>query len=150
MVKRKRLRVNRKAHKRKSYLKDVQRGKGVRLKRIRKTKVKKSKSFLIKDIGAVGRGKKVIKRIRKGLLTGMGYSTKIPASERHRALRKADKKFGSVRLFRMLQAQVVLRKRIQPRARKVFVADRNWVRKNLLSKKEGRRMTARARAKRRK
>ncbi len=47
----------------------------------------------------------------------------------------------------MLQAQVVLRKRTQPTARRVFVSDRNWVEKVLLSKAEALQMTAKPRKK---
>jgi hypothetical protein len=106
-----------------------------------------SATYKIKDIGAVGRGKKVIKGIKKGLLGKYGYATAKSAEERHRALRKADRAYGTVKLFKMLHAQVVMRKRIHPEARRVFEADRSWVKKNLLSKKEGLRMTARPRAK---
>jgi len=144
---RRKLTVDRKAHRRKSFVKDVKKGRGVKLKRIPATTVKRAR-FKIEDIGAVGRGRKVIKKIRKGRLSRFGYSTKKTASERRRALRKADRRYGSTALFRMLQAQVVLRKRIQPKARKVFEADRNWVKDKLLSRMERLGMTAKARAER--
>ena len=137
---RQKLTVRRKGHRRKSYVKDVKKGRGVRLKRIPATFVKPA-TFKIKDIGAVGRGKKVVKITRRGALKRLGYSTKTSPQVRREALRKADRKFGSQTLFRMLQAQVVLRKRIQPRARKVFEADRNWVEKTLMSAEEKRAMT---------
>jgi len=140
MMTRKKLTVRRKGHKRQSYVKDVKRGRRVKLKRIPATTVKPA-TFQIKDIGAVGRGKKVIKITRRGALKRLGYSTKASPQARREALRKADRKFGSQTLFRMLQAQVVLRKRIQPRARKVFEADRNWVEKTLMSAEERRAMT---------
>lgn len=145
MMARKKLTVRRKAHRRKSFIKDVKRGKGVRLKRIPATRVK-SATFKIRDIGTVGRGRKVIPKLKKGLLKKLGYSTKLPARQRRIALRRADRRFGTPRLFRMLQAQVVLRKRIQPKIKKIFEADRNWVEKNLLSRREARSLTARARA----
>lgn len=149
---RRRLRVSKKAYKRKAYKRKgftvVRAGKRIKMP---PTNVKAARvpatTFYIKDIGAKGRGKKVIKKIRKGLLRKFGYSIDKSASQRRTALRKADKAYGSVSLFRKLQAQVVMRKRIQPVARKVFVADRNWVKKNLLSKAERLAMTRKPRRK---
>lgn len=98
-------------------------------------------TYKIEDIGAPGRGKKVFK-VRKGLLKKVGYSTHLPDEERHRALRKADKLYGSVRLWRMLNAQLVYRKRIPDGVKSTFQEDRDWVMKNLISRKEARTMTA--------
>ncbi len=136
---RRKLTVRRKAYRRKAYT----RKDGVRVKATRVP----ATTFKIRDIGARGRGKKVIPKIRKGLLGKYGYSTKLSLRQRRTALRKADKRYGTKRLFRMLQAQVVLRKRTQPTARRVFVADRNWVERVLLSRKEALQMTAKPRKK---
>jgi len=140
---RRKITVRRKAHKRKSYVKDVKRGKGVKLKRIPATTVKAT-TYKMVDLGAVGKGKKLF-TVRKGLLSKYGYSTKLPATKRRAALLKADRVYGTPRLFRMLNAQVILRKRTQPEARKVFESDRDWVEKNLLSKMEALGMTRPAR-----
>jgi hypothetical protein len=150
MPKRVRLRVERagytrKAHKRKGFT-VVRDSKRIR---IPPTTVKITKvpltAFKIRDIGAVGRGKRVIKKIRKGLLKQLGYTTKKSDAERQTALRRAYRKYGGVKLFKMLQAQVVLRKRTQPKARAVFVEDRNWVEANLMTSAEKVSMTAPAR-----
>jgi len=138
----------RKAHTRKGYWKVV-RGKRVYIK---PTKVKATRvpatTYKIKDVGAPGRGPKLIEIKRKDILKKAGYSIYKPAEERHKALRKVDKQVGSIALFRMLQAQVILRKRIQqPKQRAIFEADRNWVEKNLLSKREALLMTAKPRKK---
>jgi len=134
----------RKPYMRKSYMKDVKPGPGVKMRRIPATHVEKTKvsptTFKIKDIGAPGRGRKIIP-IKKGKLTKYGYSTSKSDTVRHRALRKADRAYGSVALFRMLQAQVIMRKRTQPKARKIFEEDRDWVKKNLMSPSERRSMT---------
>ena len=103
-------------------------------------------TYEIKDIGTKGRGKKVVVIKRKGALKNLGYSTGTSSSQRHRALMKAFKKYSKPTVFKMLQAQVVLRKRTQPRARKVFVADRNWVEKQM-SARQRRMMTAKPRKK---
>jgi len=98
-------------------------------------------TFTIKDIGAVGRGKKLFK-VKKGLLKKHGYSTHLPEEARHAALRKADKAYGSVRLFKMLNAQLLFRKRLPDGVKEVFQADRDWVLNNLVNPKEARTMTA--------
>jgi len=96
--------------------------------------------FTVKDVGAVGRGKKLF-AVKKGKLTRFGYHAGLSASERRSALRKADKAYGSVRLWRMLNAQVLFRKRLGDGSRGAFLADRDWVRENLINPKEARTMT---------
>lgn len=98
-----------------------------------------------KDVGAVGRGKKIISIKRKGILKKHGYGVHKGAKERRKALREVDKIVGTPSLFKMLNAQVVFRKRMPNGAKKVFESDRNWVEKNLLSKREAREMTAKPR-----
>jgi len=85
-------------------------------------------TFKKEDIGAPGRGKKLIK-VRKGLLTKLGYSTKKPDAERHKALAKAVKKYGAARVWRMLHAQVVFRKRLPDHAKSVFKKDRDYIKR---------------------
>jgi len=65
-----RLMVRRKAHRRKSYIKDVKRGKGVKLKRIPATRVKGA-TFTIRDIGARGRSirPRGVPQLKKGRMT---------------------------------------------------------------------------------
>jgi len=79
-----------------------------------------------KDLGKPGRGPKIIP-IEKGKLSKFGYSTKKSERARHAALNKAVKEYGTLSVYRMLNAQVILRKRTQPKARKIFEADRNWI-----------------------
>ena len=152
MAKRRRLRVSRKGHKRKSYVKDVKRGKGVRLKRIKKTRVKKAK-YTIRDLGAVGRGKKVIPVTGKTSLTKYGYSTNKSKAERMKALAKADKKYGSRSVYAKLRAMETMRAPVvagtkrartpaQLEAYRAFKADRVAFGKKYLSSKERRAMTA--------
>lgn len=107
------------------------------------TKVKGAKVpasyHMIKDVGAPGRGPKLIIITAKGALTKYGYSTKLPAKERHRALDKAVKAYGSKRVWRRLHGMVNLREEAGvegPKPRKgqekawgTFRADRNYVKK---------------------
>ena len=96
-------------------------------------------TFKIADRGAPGRGKKVFK-VKKGLLTRLGYHVSLPARRRRAILKKADKLYGSVRLWRMLNAQHIYRKRTDGIG-KIFASDRDWVKKNLINTREARSMT---------
>jgi len=131
--------VRRKAHRRKGYYKDVKPGPGYKKGYIKPTTVKAT-TYKTVDRGKPGRGKKVIK-IKPGRLRKYGYSTFKSTVERRKALRKADRAYGSVRLWRMLNAQVVLRKNTRGRAYRIFKSDRDWVMRNLMTKSERRSMT---------
>jgi len=109
------LTIRRKGYWRKAYV----RKDGVRVKR---TYVPPT-TFKIRDVGAPGRGPKLIP-IKKDML---GYSTAWPAAKRRRHLRKLIAKRGAAKVWRQLHAQVILRKRKPGRARRVFMADRDWV-----------------------
>jgi hypothetical protein len=100
-------------------------------------------TFEITDRGLPGRGKKLIS-VKPGLLKKYGYSTHISAKARHKALEKADKAYGSTRLWKMLNAQVVYRKREPGHAEEVFKTDRDWVMRNKMNKQERRAMTSKA------
>jgi hypothetical protein len=44
------------------------------------------------------------------------------------ALNKAVEEYGALAVFRMLQAQIILRKRTQKEAREIFEEDAEWLR----------------------
>jgi hypothetical protein len=117
-----RLRVHRKGYYRGPYVM-YRRGRPVRVRR----HYVPPTSFHIRDVGKPGRGKPVIK-IKPGLLSKHGYSTKLPEAERREALDRAVREYGAARVWRMLHAQVILRKRTQPETREKFVRDRNYIR----------------------
>lgn len=86
-------------------------------------------TYKTKDVGAPGRGKKLIEI--KGKLEG--YHVNLPAEERHTILRKNIRKYGVGSVWRKLNAQVNLRLRAKPsetariEAREIFRKDRDWV-----------------------
>jgi len=96
------------------------------------TRVKKH-CFLRKDVGAPGKGPKVVEKamgreIKKGKLGKHGYSTDRPADARHRALAKAVKDYGYASVRGMLGIQVhVFRKRQKDHAKNVFQDDFDWL-----------------------
>ena len=87
---------------------------------------RKAYTYERKDVGKPGKGPKVIP-IEKGKLSQFGYSTKKSERARHAALNKAVEKYGALSVYRMLNAQIILRKRTQPKAREIFEADRDWI-----------------------
>jgi len=88
-------------------------------------------TYYITDRGKKGRGKKLIP-VKRGRLSKYGYATNKSAKERHKALRKAVQAYGALSVYRMLNAQVVLRKRTQPKQRRIFKADRDWVKRTFM------------------
>lgn len=133
------LTVRRKGHKRKGYYKDIKPGPGYKKGYISPTKVRRSKKFKIRDVGAPGRGKKVIRIRRTGALTKYGYRIKLSPAMRRAILDKAVKEYGKDRVWRMLNAQVRLREMggvagevFRPETKitgQAFQADRSYITK---------------------
>ena len=97
-------------------------------KRDGKTIHRKGYTYLREDVGRPGKGPKLIP-IEKGKLSKFGYSIKKSARARHRALKKAVEEYGALSVFRKLNAMVILRKRTQPKARRIFEEDRDWIKR---------------------
>ena len=98
----------------------------------------KSKSTLVeskcmKDLGLPGKGSrsgKGIGPLRKGELKKHGYSFNLTEPQRHAALKSAVGEFGTLGVYRKLDAVAKLFMRTVPDAAKVFKADRDWVKKH--------------------
>jgi hypothetical protein len=87
----------------------------------------------IRDIGAPGKGLSGgpgIGPLRKGELTKFGYENvvKLSETERHAALTKAVEAYGSLGVWRKLNAVAVYTRRTSPASSKVFKADMDWIR----------------------
>ncbi|MBW2672007.1 MAG: hypothetical protein JRD89_01160 [Deltaproteobacteria bacterium] len=120
------IRVRRKGYWRRGYV----RKDGVRVKRCYVPPA----TFLIRDRGKPGRGRRVIGRMEPGELRKHGYAINKSARARRLALGKAIREDGAATVWRRLHAQVILRKNArrgsaQARARARFEADRDWVAK---------------------
>jgi len=133
------LRIHRKGYHRKGY---IRKGKYVRPTHVGGT------TFLAKDRGKRGRTPKQKRWFETSGGTLGKYEVKQPESIRHKEIRKADKKFGTVKIHHHLLglANVTADKK----AEKIFKKDLIWTDKNLLNKKEGRRLTSKARERRKK
>lgn len=89
-------------------------------------------SFLIKDRGAPGRGKKVLPELKKGTL---GISFSESASVRRRKLVVLAKRIGEKKVMGKLQALVVFNKRTNPVLSKKASSDRRFVASSFVGKK---------------
>lgn len=88
------------------------------------------------DVGAIGKGPKLIGKLKKGMLTSYGYHPVEAKTNRHKALSKAISKGKEAPLavFRRLQAIGTLTKRTLPRASRIYKSDAKWVRSKYASK----------------
>jgi hypothetical protein len=88
------------------------------------------------DVGAIGKGPKLIGKLKKGMLTSYGYHPVEAKTNRHKSLSKAISKGKEVPLtvFRRLQAIGTLTKRTLPRASRIYRADAKWIRAKYASK----------------
>ncbi len=87
----------------------------------------------VTDMGAPGKGIPTgapgIGPLRKGDLNRFGYTNVSAMSEgrRHLALSVAVKAYGSLTVWRKLNAVYVYTKRTSPRSSAIFKADRDWI-----------------------
>ncbi len=88
----------------------------------------------IRNVGAPGKGYagpgSGIGALRKGELAVFGYANVLNMSvaDRHAALAKAVDAYGSLGVWRKLNAVSVYTRRVSPAASRVFKADMDWVR----------------------
>jgi hypothetical protein len=88
----------------------------------------------IADQGAPGKGLPSgapgIGPLRKGDLDRFGYSnvTQMSEGRRHLALAAAVRAYGSLTVWRKLNAVAIYTRRTSPASSRVFKADRDWVR----------------------
>lgn len=87
----------------------------------------------IPDVGNPGKGipsgERGIGALRKGDLKRFGYShvTEMSESRRHLALAAAVKTYGSLTVWRKLNAIYIYTRHTSPASSKVFKADRDWI-----------------------
>jgi hypothetical protein len=88
----------------------------------------------IRDIGEPGKGFKGpgegIGKLRKGELVKHGYThvVDLTVSDRHTALHRAVKEYGSLGVWRKLNAVSIYSRRTNPPASAIFKADSDWIR----------------------
>lgn len=99
----------------------------------------KVESACIINRGLPGKGPRDnegIGKLRKGELLKYGYQYRLSDSVRHSALKKAIKRYGSLSVYRKLNAVSKLSLRTAPDASIIFARDRNWIKDNFKFNKE--------------
>jgi len=131
-VVRRRLRIKVRGYRRKGY---TYRRRG-KLIKVRPTRVR-GFTYLRRDIGALGRGPKVIPKLREGAMSraareiGIRSLSGMTKRQARRLGRHLRRKYGQRRAFGMAHAQVVFRKRMSDGFKKRM----KWVREATVGKK---------------
>jgi hypothetical protein len=97
----------------------------------------------LKDVGAAGKGPKLIGPLKHGMLTKFHYHPVEATADRRKALARAIKKGGEspLAVMRRLIAVSTYTKRTLPTASKRYRQDFEWVRKTFFKpKKESKQM----------
>ena len=96
---------------------------------VRKAGVTRVSARPIPDVGAVGKGSKVIGKLKGGMLTKYHYHPVEATTNRHKALSlgisKGEKPLA---VMRRLVAISTLTKRTLPRASRIYKQDAKWIR----------------------
>lgn len=88
----------------------------------------------IKDVGAAGKGPKVIGPLKGGMLTRYGYHPVEAMTNRHKALSKGISRGEKpLAVMRRLIAISTLTKRTLPRASRIYKSDAMWIRRKYAS-----------------
>lgn len=86
----------------------------------------------VRNTGLPGKGPKTLPPMRVGALSVYGYSTSAPNSVRHKALARAARANSALSVMRRLGLVSIYTRRTIPRASRMYLANRNWVRKSLM------------------
>ena len=102
---------------------------GTSYKYVRKAGVSRVKATPIPDVGAAGKGPKLIGKLKGGMLTKYGYHPVEAMTNRRKALSlgisKGEKPLS---MMRRLVAISTLTKRTLPRASRIYKQDAMWIR----------------------
>jgi hypothetical protein len=107
----------------------VTRSDGTKYSYVRKAGISRVKPTPIPDVGAAGKGTKLIGKLKGGMLTKYGYHPVEAKSNRYKALSlgisKGEKPLS---MMRRLIAISTLTKRTLPRASRIYKSDAMWIR----------------------
>lgn len=106
----------------------VRRKDGTSYSYIRKAGKTRVRAVPIPDVGAAGKGPKLIGKLKKGMLTQYGYHPVEAKTNRYKSLSKGIKQGEQpLAVFRRLQAISTLTKSTAPRASRIYKADSKWI-----------------------
>lgn len=107
----------------------VTRSDGTKYSYVRKAGISRVKPTPIPDVGAAGKGPKLIGKLKGGMLTKYGYHPVEAKTNRHKALSMGISKGEKpLSVMRRLIAISTLTKRTLPRASRIYKQDAMWVR----------------------
>ena len=107
----------------------VTRRDGTKYSYVRKAGVSRVRATPIPDVGAAGKGPKLIGTLKGGMLTKYGYHPVEAKTNRHKALSKGISKGEKpLSVMRRLIAISTLTKRTLPRASRIYKQDAMWIR----------------------
>lgn len=114
----------------------VKRKDGTSYSYVRKAGTSRVRPVPTKDVGAIGKGPKVIGKLKAGMLTMYGYHPVEAMTNRHKALSKGISKGEKpLAVLRRLVAISTLTKRTLPRASRIYKQDARWISKKYLKTK---------------
>jgi len=108
---------------------------------VRKTPIH-IKSACIPDVGVPGKGFQGdgpgIGELKEGELSQFGYDhvVKMSTTDRRIALRKAVETYGSLTVWKKLNARSIYTRNTSPKSSLLFLRDRNWVKRTYGIRKE--------------
>jgi len=96
---------------------------------VRKAGATRVRPVPIPDVGAAGKGPRLIGKLKAGMLTKYGYHPVEAKTNRHKALSKGVSKGEKpLAVMRRLVAISTLTKRTAPRASRIYKQDAMWIR----------------------
>jgi hypothetical protein len=107
----------------------VTRRDGTKYSYVRKAGVSRVRATPIPDVGAAGKGPKLIGSLKGGMLTKYGYHPVEAMTNRHKALSMGISRGEKpLAVMRRLVAISTLTKRTLPRASRIYKSDAMWIR----------------------
>ena len=101
-----------------------------------KTRTYRVRATPVPDVGAAGKGPKLIGKLKGGMLTKYGYHPVESRTARERALMRAVKNGheNPLTIFRRLSAIGTLTKRTLPTASRIYKRDMRWIREKFMKR----------------
>ncbi len=100
--------------------------KGFSFKRKDGTLVKVPGKYII-DRGMPGKGPKLIPKLKKGMLSRIGYNVNNGDVSRHRALNKGVEEYSKNTMIKRLNAVSIFLKNTSPKKSEIFRKDTRWL-----------------------
>lgn len=95
-----------------------------------KKSVGKKRSAVKKSVGKKRSPNRIdTSKLDRYSLSKYGYSSKVKLTERREALKKAINAYGKEKVWKKLNLVGVLNKNRSPTTSRIFIADKNWIKR---------------------